>query len=155
MRTLDPSAGQTEIWAKLTGLDAADKAAAAVQKLVDTPGQAIQVVGAAVQRAFFQRVIDTLLAVVVGLLGVAVVIALVGVANTLSLSVIERRRESATLRAIGLTRGQLRGTLAVEGLLVAGVGTAVGAVLGVVYGWIGAADPAVPAGQRLAGRAVG
>jgi putative ABC transport system permease protein len=138
MRTLDPSAGPTQIWAKLTGLDVADKAVAAVQKLVDTPDQAIQVVGAAVQRAFFQRVIDTLLAVVVGLLGVAVVIALVGVANTLSLSVIERRRESATLRAIGLTRGQLRGTLAVEGLLVAGVGTAVGAVLGVVYGWIGA-----------------
>ena len=90
------------------------------------------------QRAFFQRVIDTLLAIVVGLLGVAVVIAMVGVTNTLSLSVIERRRESATLRAIGLTRGQLRATLAVEGLLVAGVGTVVGAVLGVAYGWAGA-----------------
>jgi putative ABC transport system permease protein len=139
MRTLDPSVGPTQVWARLTGLDAADTSVAAIQKLVDTQGQAIQVVGAAVQRAFFQRVIDTLLAVVVGLLGVAVVIALVGVANTLSLSVIERRRESATLRAIGLTRGQLRGTLAVEGLLVAGVGTAVGAVLGVLYGWIGAA----------------
>ncbi|NTW40265.1 MAG: ABC transporter permease, partial [Cellulomonadaceae bacterium] len=94
--------------------------------------------GAAVERAFYQRVVDTLLAVVVGLLAVAVVIALVGVANTLSLSVIERRRESATLRAIGLTRRQLRGTLAIEGLLVAGVGAVAGAALGTVYGWAGA-----------------
>ncbi|HMO11637.1 MAG TPA: FtsX-like permease family protein, partial [Actinotalea sp.] len=83
-------------------------------------------------------VVDTLLAVVVGLLGVAVVIAVVGVANTLSLSVIERRRESATLRAIGMTRTQLRGSLAIEGLLVALVGTVVGALLGVGYGFVGA-----------------
>jgi len=62
----------------------------------------------------------------------------VGVANTLSLSVIERRRENATLRAIGLTRRQLRSTLAIEGVLVAGVGAVVGAVLGTLYGWAGA-----------------
>src|SRR5690606_9241148 len=55
-----------------------------------------------------------------------------------SLSVLERRRESATLRAIGLTRGQLRATLAVEGLLIAGVGAVLGSVLGTVYGWVGA-----------------
>ena len=38
------------------------------------------------------------------LLGVAVLIALIGVANTLSLSVLERRRESALLRAMGMQR---------------------------------------------------
>ena len=61
--------------------------------------------------------LDAVLGVVLGLLGVAVLIALVGVSNTLSLSVIERTRESALLRAMGLTRGQLRRALAVEGLL--------------------------------------
>lgn len=93
----------------------------------------------AASRESDERVIDTLLAVVVGLLGVAVVIALIGVANTLSLSVIERRRESATLRAIGLSRRGLRFMLAVEGMLIAGVGAALGVALGLLYGWAGAA----------------
>lgn len=138
MARLAPDAPLAELWARVSDLDSAETAVADVQKVVDDSGQAVQVVGAAVERAFYQRVLDTLLAVVVGLLGVAVVIAVVGVANTLSMSVIERRRESATLRAIGLTKAQLRGSLAVEGLLVAGVGTVVGVVLGVAYGWLGA-----------------
>ena len=90
-------------------------------------------------RVQYEQAIDTLLAIVVALLGVAVLIALVGVANTLSLSVIERRRESATLRAIGLTRRRLRFSLAAEGVLIAGVGAVLGAVIGVLYGWAGAA----------------
>ena len=74
----------------------------------------------------------------VGLLAVAVVIALIGVTNTLSLSVIERTRESATLRAIGLWKEQLRGMLAVEGMLIAGVGAMLGILLGLLFGWAGA-----------------
>lgn len=100
-------------------------------------GAALSVGGGAVERAGVAQVIDTALAVVVGLLAVAVVIALIGVANTLSLSVLERRRENALLRALGLTRAQLRATLAVEGVLLAVVGALVGLVLGLVYGWIG------------------
>ena len=103
--------------------------------LPDTPAE---VSSAGAERASNERVIDTLLAIVVGLLGVAVVIALIGVANTLSLSVLERRRESATLRAIGLSRRQLRWMLAVEGMLIAGVGAVLGAGLGLLYGWAGA-----------------
>lgn len=98
-----------------------------------------QISGAAAARAEFDRSIDIVLAIVVALLAVSVVIALVGVGNTLGLSVLERTRESALLRALGLTRGQLRGTLAVEALLLAGVGIGVGVVLGVLYGWAGAA----------------
>ena len=94
--------------------------------------------GSAIERAAFEQVIDVLLMVVTGLLGVAVVIALVGVANTLSLSVLERTRESSLLRALGLTRGQLRGMLALEAVLIAGVAALMGAVLGSVYGWLGA-----------------
>jgi putative ABC transport system permease protein len=98
-----------------------------------------EVQGLGAQRAQYDRVINVLLAVVVGLLGVAVLIALLGVTNTLSLSVLERRRESATLRAIGLTRGRLRATLAIEGMLIAGVGAVLGIAFGLVYGWAGAA----------------
>ncbi|MET4061192.1 putative ABC transport system permease protein [Arthrobacter sp. UYP6] len=94
--------------------------------------------GAAIERAAFEQVINVLLMVVTGLLGVAVVIALVGVANTLSLSVLERTRESSLLRALGLTRGQLRGMLALEAVLIAGVAALFGTVLGALYGWLGA-----------------
>ena len=51
--------------------------------------------------------------------------------NTLSLSVHERTRESAMLRALGLTRGQLRATLLVEALLMGVVGALVGIAFGV------------------------
>lgn len=63
---------------------------------------------------------------VTALLALAVVIALIGVANTLTLSVVERTREHALLRAIGLTRRELRLTLAVEALVMALTGTLIG-----------------------------
>jgi putative ABC transport system permease protein len=126
-----------EAWVRFDDDAPADRVVADVQEaLSDTP---VMVSGAALERVRYEQVVDTLLAVVVGLLGAAVVIAVIGVANTLSLSVLERRRESATLRALGLTRGRLRGTLAIEGVLIAGIGAAVGAVLGLLYGWAGAA----------------
>lgn len=100
--------------------------------------QEAQVSGAAIEKATFTQVIDTLLLVVTGLLAVAVLIALIGVANTLSLSVLERTHENSLLRALGLTRGQLRAMLALEAVLVAGVAAVIGTVLGILYGWLGA-----------------
>lgn len=97
-----------------------------------------QVSGAVLEKVTFGQVIDMLLLVVTGLLAVAVFIALIGVANTLSLSVLERTRENSLLRALGLTRGQLRGMLALEAVLIAGVAAIIGSVLGTVYGWAGA-----------------
>ncbi|SHG99473.1 ABC transporter permease [Streptoalloteichus hindustanus] len=79
--------------------------------------------------------IDTALAVVWALIGLAVVIALFGIANTLSLSVLERTRESALLRALGLTKGQLRLMLLVESVLMALMGALLGVVLGIGSGW--------------------
>ncbi len=136
---LAEDAAASTLW---VGLDDPGEAGAVVphvQDAVADAGDAVGVTGAAVERAAYEQVIDTMLGIVLGLLGVAVVIALIGVANTLSLSVIERRRESATLRAIGLSKAQLRGMLAIEGLLIAGVGAVLGVVLGLVYGWAGSA----------------
>lgn len=122
-------------WLRLEDGAAASSVAASVQDAV--ADDRAQVTAAAAERDTYDQIVTTLLQIVVGLLGVAVVIALVGVANTLSLSVIERRRESATLRAIGLTRRQLRHTLAIEAMLIAGAGAVIGSVLGVVYGYLG------------------
>ena len=76
---------------------------AALEKSTDAT-----VTGPIAERIVWANMIDSMMMLLVGLIAVAVLIALVGVANTLSLSVIERTRESATLRAIGMTRGQLR-----------------------------------------------
>ena len=138
LEVVAPARPPSRLWLTLDDELAADRVLEQVTAAASDSGTALETVGAAVERAFFQRVVNTLLAVVVGLLGVAVVIAVVGVTNTLSLSVLERRRESATLRALGLSRAQLRGSLAIEGMLIAGVGSVVGAALGVLYGWAGA-----------------
>ena len=97
----------------------------------------VTVTGPVAERTQWETMINGMMALLVGLIAVAVLIALVGVANTLSLSVIERTRESATLRAIGMTRGQLRRSLAVEALLLSLVSGVVGVALGTLFGWLG------------------
>src|SRR5690625_3228027 len=122
-----------------------------VSELTEGTETSYLISGSAAERAMLEQVIDTLLLVVVGLLAVAVVIALIGVANTLSLSVIERRRESALLRALGLTKGRLRSMLAIEAILITGVGALLGVLLGLIYGYAGAS---VIFGELMAGSGV-
>ncbi|MEZ0074006.1 ABC transporter permease [Planotetraspora sp. GP83] len=108
------------------------------RKIVDSATEAYPAVkvGSTTEiRGEFDDAIDTMLLIVTGLLGLAIVISLLGIANTLSLSVYERTRESALLRALGLTKPQLRGMLSVEALVLGVVGALVGVVLGGVYGW--------------------
>ncbi|MDV2476286.1 FtsX-like permease family protein [Rhodococcus zopfii] len=102
--------------------------------------------------------IDTLLAVLYGLLALAVVIAILGIVNTLALSVVERRREIGMLRAVGMQRAQVRRTIYLESLLIAVFGAVIGLVLGLVFGWgfvrtladQGLGETTVPWGQVLA-----
>lgn len=88
------------------------------------------------ERSWVTLQLDVLTGTVVALLGIAVVIALIGIGNTLGLSVLERGRENALLRALGLTRRQLRATLAAEALLLSVVATALGTVIGVAFAWV-------------------
>ena len=126
------------LWMRLDNIADATWAVPQLEDALAAAGQAVTIQGAAVDRAQMQSMINTALAVVIALLAAAVVIALIGVANTLSLSVIERRKESATLRAIGLSRGRLRSMLAIEGVLIASLGAVAGVVLGLAFGWLGA-----------------
>ncbi|HEX6527023.1 MAG TPA: FtsX-like permease family protein [Streptosporangiaceae bacterium] len=79
--------------------------------------------------------VNQVLALFGTLLGLAVLIALFGISNTLTLSVIERTRESALMRALGLTRGQLRRMLLIEAVLMALLAIAIGISLGAAFGW--------------------
>jgi ABC-type lipoprotein release transport system permease subunit len=87
--------------------------------------------------ATLEQALSIILSVVTALLAVAVLIALVGVANTLTLSVMERGRESALMRALGLQKSGLRIVLLLEALLLAGVGAIVGVIAGAFFGWVG------------------
>jgi putative ABC transport system permease protein len=78
--------------------------------------------------------VNTILDLVAALVGLAILIALTGISNTLTLSVIERTRESALMRSLGLTRGQLRRLLLTEAVLMAGVAVLLGGGLGIGFG---------------------
>ena len=126
-----------QIWAKVDGSPTVstfmDKVKSALSGY-----SAVSVKGGLAEKQQWDRTIDSLLMIILGLLAVAVAIALIGVANTLSLSVLERRRESATLRAIGMTRKQIRRSLAVESGLIALGSSLSGMVLGLLFGWAAA-----------------
>ena len=79
--------------------------------------------------------LNPLMALVYALLGLAIVIALLGIGNTLALSTVERTHEIGLLRAVGMTRSQLRGTIRWESVIIAIQGTLVGLVLGLFLGW--------------------
>jgi putative ABC transport system permease protein len=78
--------------------------------------------------------IDQLLSLVTVLLLLAVLIALLGIINTLALSVFERTRELGLLRAIGMTRGQVRAMVRWESVVISVIGAIIGAALGIGLG---------------------
>lgn len=130
-----PSAGQ--VWARMTpGADVTATNEALGLSLAGIDG--VSIGGSAQQRAQIQQIVSIVLYVVTGLLAVAVVIALVGVGNTLGLSVLERTRENGLLRALGVTRRQVRSMLGIEALTLAAAGAVLGVVLGIGYGVAGA-----------------
>jgi len=113
------------------GADRAALAAALNQVVADLPTVSVndQAQFAAEQR----KPIDRLLFIVYALLGLAVVIAVLGIVNTLALSVIERIREIGLLRAVGLSRRQLRTMLRLEAVAIALLGAVLGVVVGLAF----------------------
>ena len=78
--------------------------------------------------------IDTLRALGYALLALAVIIGVHGIANTLALSVVERTREIGLLRAIGMTRSQVRTMVRWKSVIIAMFGTSLGLAIGFVFG---------------------
>ncbi|RUM20444.1 FtsX-like permease family protein [Rhizobium vallis] len=88
-------------------------------------------------RAAGDRQLNILTWSVIGLLAISVAVALIGITNALALSVLERTRENALLRALGLTRRQLRQMLLIEGMLLSLVATMLGTTIGVAFAFVG------------------
>ena len=81
-------------------------------------------------KAAAAKQVDIILAIVAVLLGLAVLIAVLGIVNTLALSIYERTRELGLLRAVGMTRRQVRAMVRWESLVI----SLVGALLAIVVG---------------------
>jgi putative ABC transport system permease protein len=99
------------------------------------PYPGVEVFDQAEYKAEQGRQVDTILALMYAMLALAIVIALLGIGNTLALAIFERTRELGVLRAVGMTRSQLRSTIRWESVIIALQGTALGLVIGVFFGW--------------------
>jgi len=78
--------------------------------------------------------VDQLLTFVQVMLLLSVVIALLGIVNTLALSVFERTRELGLLRAVGMTKAQVRAMVRWESVVISMIGAGLGAALGIGLG---------------------
>ncbi len=101
--------------------------------------------------------VNTLLYLIYALLGLAIIIAVLGIVNTLALSVIERTREVGLLRAVGMSRRQLRRMIRLEAVAIAVLGAVLGVAMGLLFGVVlqravadqGITDLAVPVVQLV------
>ena len=122
-----------QIYVKLDpGVPAASGRQAIEALLVRYPNA--QVMDQAQYKANYEASIDQLLNLIDGLLVLALVIALMSIANTLALCVYERTRELGLLRAVGMTRRQLRLSIRFEALVTSLLGAIEGLVVGVLLG---------------------
>jgi putative ABC transport system permease protein len=79
--------------------------------------------------------IDQLLNLIYALLLMAIIIAVFGIGVTLALSIFERTREIGLLRAVGMSRAQVRTTVRWESVIIALFGTLLGLIIGIFFGW--------------------
>jgi putative ABC transport system permease protein len=147
---LDAMVPQEQQMVDTLAVDAADGVGVAeLQDAVTAAVAPYVVVSVLTQDEFVSNLADQVnqvLVILYALLGLSVVIAVLGIVNTLALSVIERTREIGLLRAVGLGRVQLAGTVMVESVLTAVFGTVVGLAVGV---GLASALPTVYADQGL------
>jgi putative ABC transport system permease protein len=123
--------------------DAIDEIAALRPDLTVQPGNQLG--------QLISTVFDFIINAVNGLLLMSVLVALIGIVNTLSLSILERRRELGLLRVIGMVDKRVQRMVLLESVLIATMGTVSGLLLGalVAFGMIHAINGAVEEGVSV------
>ncbi|HWS44417.1 MAG TPA: FtsX-like permease family protein [Acidimicrobiia bacterium] len=123
-----------QIFAKLKPGVSADAGRKAIEPLLK-PFPTAKLQDNAQYKADQKAQVNRILALVYVLLFLAVIIALIGIANTLTLSVYERTREVGLLRAVGMSRRQVRTTVRWEAVIIALLGTLLGLVIAYFFAW--------------------
>jgi putative ABC transport system permease protein len=80
--------------------------------------------------------LDSIVALLYGLLAISVIISIFGIVNSLVLSIFERTREIGMLRAIGLSRGQTRLLVGYESVITSVIGGILGTIVGIFFGYV-------------------
>jgi putative ABC transport system permease protein len=117
---LAPGADAAEVQARLTRLTERDFPVAEVRNQQELKENQ-------------EEQVNQLLGLIYALLALAVIVSLFGIANTLALSIHERTRELGMLRAIGMSRRQVRTMIRYEAVITALIGAILGMVLGVIF----------------------
>jgi putative ABC transport system permease protein len=111
--------------------------AAAVQKAIERPlTRAFPTVDVLNQKQLKDKQksqINQLVGLLYALLAMAVIVSLLGIVTTLALSIHERTRELGMLRAVGMSRRQVRRMIRYEAVITSEIGAVLGIVLGVVF----------------------
>ncbi|GLF99310.1 ABC transporter permease [Streptomyces yaizuensis] len=129
----DPNPYIKEIWVAMDGGESSANEQALIDALGDNPS--VNIMGKQDIRNMFGGIINTMLNIMYGLLGMALIIAVLGVINTMAMSVFERQREIGMLRAIGLDRGRVKRMIRLEAVVISLFGAVVGIVLGTYIAW--------------------
>jgi putative ABC transport system permease protein len=127
---------QLDTFAMITIAEGAD--AATVQRGIEQVTEPFGNVEVQDQTAFKEKqagFVNQLLGLVSALLFMAILIALFGIANTLSLSILERTHELGLLRAVGMSRRQVKRMIRWESVIIAIFGAVLGLVIGIFFGW--------------------
>jgi putative ABC transport system permease protein len=111
----------------------AEKAHAALIKAMDREFPVVEVRNQQELKENQEEQINQLLGLIYALLALAVIVSLFGIANTLALSIHERTRELGMLRAIGMSRRQVRTMIRYEAVITALIGALLGMVIGVIF----------------------
>ena len=111
----------------------ADKVQAALIETMDREFPVVEVRNQQELKENQEEQINQLLGLIYALLALAVIVSLFGIANTLALSIHERTRELGMLRAIGMSRRQVRTMIRYEAVITALIGAILGMVLGVIF----------------------
>jgi putative ABC transport system permease protein len=101
--------------------------------------------------------VNQILGLITALLLLSIIIALFGIVNTLALSIFERTRELGLLRAVGMSRRQVRSMIRGESVIIAVMGAIIGLAVGVLFGYAvvnalsdeGIGSVVIPTGQLL------
>jgi len=87
-------------------------------------------------RGEVMKIFDQTFLITYALLGIAVVVAVLGIINTLSALILERTRELALLRVLGMSASEVRRMIVLESAIVGLTSTVVGLAMGYVLSWI-------------------